>query len=75
MNPTFRPWRFAPGLLLVMFALGIGSATAQPRLSPALPAPLTFTVRTADGLDLPARVTRPQGVPKKVIVFINGSTP
>jgi len=35
----------------------------------------SFRVHTYDGLDLPARVTRPDGAAKKLLVFINGSTP
>ena len=36
---------------------------------------VNFTVRTFDGLDLPARVVTPEKTAKKVLVFINGSTP
>jgi alpha-beta hydrolase superfamily lysophospholipase len=35
----------------------------------------TFNVRTFDGLDLPARVARPEGPARKLLLFINGSTP
>ncbi|MEX0894547.1 MAG: alpha/beta hydrolase [Balneolaceae bacterium] len=35
----------------------------------------TFTVQTYDGLNLPAQVLNPGNVEKKMILFINGSTP
>jgi predicted esterase len=36
---------------------------------------LTFTVKTYDGLELPARVITGSNTAKKMILFINGSTP
>ncbi|MFP4622028.1 MAG: hypothetical protein ACLFM7_12010 [Bacteroidales bacterium] len=36
---------------------------------------LTFTVKTYDGLELPARVMNRESHDKKMILFINGSTP
>ena len=36
---------------------------------------LSFTVKTYDGLELPARVINSDNHDKKMILFINGSTP
>ena len=36
---------------------------------------VTFTVTTYDGLELPAQVVHPQKEAKKLVLFINGSTP
>jgi pimeloyl-ACP methyl ester carboxylesterase len=41
----------------------------------AAPSIEAFTVRTFDGLELPARVARPEGRERKLLLFINGSTP
>lgn len=62
------PARAATLAALVLLAASGPSRAAEPRTQ-------SFTVRTFDGLSLPARVTRPEGTPRKLLVFINGSTP
>jgi len=41
----------------------------------SFPAVIEFTVKTYDGLELPAQVIKPAGTPKKMFVFIMGGTP
>jgi hypothetical protein len=53
--------------LALLAGTGASSATAPPVEA--------FTVRTFDGLELPARVARPEGRARKLLLFINGSTP
>jgi alpha-beta hydrolase superfamily lysophospholipase len=62
------PARATTVAALVLLAVAWPSSAAEPRTQ-------AFTVRTADGLSLPARVTRAEGTPRKLLVFINGSTP
>ncbi len=60
-------------ILTLFFIFPCADISAQE--SQSSPSTITFTVKTYDGLELPAQVTVPENTPKKVVVFINGSTP
>lgn len=62
-----------PGLLRWAAAAWLAASSAQAWAAGA-PAE-SFSVRTFDGLDLPARLTHAAGPRKKLLLFINGSTP
>jgi pimeloyl-ACP methyl ester carboxylesterase len=60
---------FAATIAALALLAGTGASSA------AAPPIEAFTVRTFDGLELPARVARPEGRARKLLLFINGSTP
>ena len=61
--------------LIVSMMMTCAQIQTLANTNPLLPSITAFTVKTYDGLVLPAQVVRSSHPPKKVVVFIMGGTP
>jgi pimeloyl-ACP methyl ester carboxylesterase len=61
--------------LIVSMMMTCAQIQTLANTNPLLPSIADFTVKTYDGLELPAQVIWPSKSPKKVVVFIMGGTP